>query len=191
MPAKRLGQGCQTNLVLWAIFTHLDFTRARQICTWWYNRYFHLLFLHSTATRRNVTSFGIYKNVNIWYQRLCSRRFCRWAEMRICQLRSVLRLVQVQRKQLFVDINTSEHWHGPRCHSFYLGISWSNVLIKRFGTNIFKSSFKNTVALLTQFVSIWYFRGTSSALPENGLLKTAKPVFRSLKSANRSSKRRK
>jgi len=30
---RLLDRGCQTHLVLWAIFTHLDFTRARQFCT--------------------------------------------------------------------------------------------------------------------------------------------------------------
>jgi len=70
-----VGQGCQSHLVLWAIFTHLDVTQARQFRPWWYSRYFHLLFLHSTATRRNLTFFGIYKHVNIWYHRLCSGNF--------------------------------------------------------------------------------------------------------------------
>jgi len=25
-------------------------------------------------------------------------------------------------------LSNSEHWHGPWCHSFYLGIRWSNTL---------------------------------------------------------------
>jgi len=36
---------------------------------------FSLLFLHSTATRRNLTCFGSYKCINIWCQKLCSRNF--------------------------------------------------------------------------------------------------------------------
>ena len=51
---------------------------------------FSLLFIHSTATRRNWTSFGSYKHVNIWYQILCSRNFWRWVGMRIRRLRSDL-----------------------------------------------------------------------------------------------------
>jgi len=51
---------------------------------------FSLLFIHSTATRRNLVSFGSYKHVKIWYQRLCSRNFSRWVEIRIRQLRSGL-----------------------------------------------------------------------------------------------------
>jgi len=64
-----LRQGCSISLVLWALFA-----RTGRFCTM-IQSIFSLVFIHSTATRRNLPFFGSYKHVNIWYQRLCSRKF--------------------------------------------------------------------------------------------------------------------
>ena len=70
-------------------------------------------------------------------------------------------------------------------HSFYMGIRWSNVLIKRFDVNIFKFSCKNTCTI-TQLLP-FDIVVEPPTLMEKGLLKIAKPVSRSLKSVNISS----
>jgi len=119
-----------------AIFTRLDFTRADKFA---HNDTINiLLFIHGNATPSNLISFGSYKHVNIWYQRLCSRNFN--VEMCIHQLRSESK-------------HSSKRSSMP---SLYFGISWSRI-DKRFWCQHFLIYLIRSLLHCNSINSIWYF----------------------------------